>query len=125
MFKQAETPIAETNVAGLSPLDQIQRAETEIARRVAATRESARQVEIEAQEQAARMLHEAQEHGQREGQAEYEEVITQAQSEVAHLLTHAHQQAEALQQRSESYMTTAPHYAIAIVTGLNPETKTL
>lgn len=123
MLRQLKTPSGEPRITGISPLNQIQHAEAETIRRVAAARENARQVEIDAQEQTMRMLHEAQAQGRREGQAEYEAAVAQAKLEAQQMRNQALQQTESLRHKGESFLEAALNQAVAVVTGMNHEAE--
>lgn len=107
----------------LAPLDEIQRIEVEVARRVAAAREDVQRVENAARDQALLMIREAQEQSQREGQQDFEAMVAQARRESEALLDEAHRRAEALRQKGKSSMDSVIRDTMAIVLGVKEDTS--
>lgn len=100
----------------LSPLDRVRQAEAEVARRVAASRESAEQMGARTREQARVLLEEAREDGQREGQAQYRRLILQAQDEASAICMEGQERVEELRRAEGEWMDVAVRRVVQIIT---------
>ena len=105
-----------------SPLDQIRQAEVDVARRVAAARQSADDAIREAQAQAAALKRQACEIGRQEGLAEYQAIVSNAEDKARRLIARARSQAESLRRRGDLFGETAACCATAVVLGQEMET---
>ena len=105
-----------------SPLDQIRQAEVDVARRVAAARQSADDAIREAQAQAAALERQASEIGRQEGLADYQAIVSNAEDEARRLIARARSQAESLRRRGDLFGETAACCATAVVLGQEMET---
>ncbi len=100
-----------------SALERIRSAETEVARRTAAARETSERLITTTQQQAAVLMREAEEKGRQEGQAQYAEAISKAQEAAQTTLAQARQQADAFRHRAEDRMDSLIHAVVQIVIG--------
>ena len=107
----------------LSPLDQIRHAEAEVARRIAAARETAERTVATAKAQAKDFLNEACETGQREGQARYKEIISRAEEETQALVAQAYYQADELRYQGDRNMEPAVFQALNVIIRMEVEDK--
>ena len=109
--------------ATLSVLEQIQLAEVEVGRKVAAAREAGDLVIADAQKQVAELIKEAQEAGRQLGQQQLKESVEKAQTAGAELLARAHQQAEEIRRTGNARMDSLVSFAVNFVTGTDTERK--
>lgn len=110
-----------TGVTQLSPLDQIQQAEAEVARRIAAAREGAEVTLQEARAQMVELQRQARETGRSEGQMQYQEIVSRAEDEARALIARAHRGAEILRRQGESCMDAAVREAVQFIIGRETE----
>lgn len=106
-----------------SSLDQIRQAEAEVARRVAATRESAGRKVAQTRRDAALLKTQAQEVGRQKGQAQYREIIARTEEEVSAMIAQAQLQADQMRLKGRQRLTAAVQGAIQILVDL-PLTRT-
>ncbi len=110
-----QSPITRTD--GYSALERIRSAETEVARRTAAARETGERLITTTQQQAADLKREAEEKGRQEGQTQYAEAISKAQEAAQTMLVQANQQADEFRHRAEDRMDSLIRAVIKIVIG--------
>ncbi len=110
-----QTSITQTD--GHSALERIRSAETEVARRTAAARETGERLITTTQQQATDLKREAEEKGRQEGQSQYAEAISKAQEVAQTMLAQANQQADEFRHRAEDRMDSLIGAVIKIIIG--------
>jgi vacuolar-type H+-ATPase subunit H len=99
------------------PLDQIRRAELEVARQIAVSRETLESARRTVEAQAADLKRQAQETGRHESQSQYDNIIAEAHGEAEALLAQARQRADDLRYRGNARMDRAVLHAVSLVIG--------
>ena len=107
----------------LSPLDQIRKTEAEVTRQVAAAREAAERMVIEARKQVKALRDDAQAAGYQQGRTHFKEIVSIAEEEAQAIVSQAQGQANALRQKGKQGMAKAVGYALSFVLGLEGEGK--
>ncbi len=99
------------------PLDEIRRAELEVARQIAVARETVESARVAAEAQAADLKHQAQEAGRRESLSQHDIAIAEANKEAETLLAQMRQRADDLRRRGNVRMDMAVRHAVSLVIG--------
>jgi len=103
--------------ADFSPLDQVRLVEADVARQVAAARETAEQTVVEARKQVKVLLEQACTSGRLRGQARYKEIVSGAEEEAGALVAQARAQAEELRRLRHQCMDEAVRFAVHFILG--------
>lgn len=102
---------------GLSPLDQIQAAEMEVTRQVAAAHSAADLLLAQEKARLTDLKRAAQDTGRSAGQAEYSTVVTQAEAAAQDILRQADQQAESFRATNTPHLDELVRYVVNFITG--------
>jgi len=100
-----------------SPLEAIRRKEAEVKRRLAAERETAEALQVEAERRARELLMAAESEGRQSGEAQRQAALAAVRRDVEEIIARARDQAENLQRAAEGQMHSAIQHAIEIVVG--------
>jgi hypothetical protein len=104
--------------AGLSPLDQIRLAESEITRKIITAREACESAVAEERLHANLLKKQAHESGIRAGLIRHEEIVSQAEEEARGMVQHARSQADELRRKGQARREEAIREALDIVLGV-------
>ena len=109
------------SISKSTPLEQIRLAEAETSRQIAAARQAAEEIVVDAHRQAATLKEDALDAGHLAGQKEAQEHLAQIQTEARRLIAQAQVQAEESNQYGVEQMDRAVKYALLFVIGLPEE----
>lgn len=107
----------------LSPLDQIRKAEAEIARQIAAAQKKTEQKLAQARRDAQELRQSAREKGRQLGQVHGKEILAKSEEEAKAILDLASKQAEIHFVRGHEQMEAAVLYAVAFILGSEGENE--
>lgn len=107
-----------TFASGLSPLDQIRLAESEVTRKIVTAREVSEHTIAETRVRAALLKKQGHEAGTRDGQIRYKQIISNAEEEARMIVEQARKQADGLRQKGQARMDMAIQEVISIILGL-------
>jgi len=107
---------ARVAAAGISPLDRIRQAEAEANGRLAAARQLARSLEVEAR--AAAIIQQAHEAGRREGDKRRNEAVAAAEARASVILIQARSQAKRYSDSGRQRLASEAASAVRVVLGV-------